>query len=562
MGALGSVVLWRGPAGLLALATFLGGCAITPEAIRADAAAESVPCQAAATCARPMAMARTSALRAEHLSDDAAANRHWLACAEKAYVAAVMGDDRAGAVPLANRCTDQLLRAALRVNRRGWTEGRRNVGGIEMQVTFHGISPNLPRTLELSRAADVSMAIYDGQRHARIGFGVPLVATSPRCVDRPACALMPAEGVFRAVTAWVEPAAGHGLPVLVIGDPDNASVPIALGALSVDRSAAYALGARASALNRQGVWGLLGGKKVGLRAGVYLLEDYDPNRRPVVMIHGLGSSPLIWAKTSNAIWGDPLLRQHFQVWHVVYQTNAPLLITRRRIQTYLDAAWRTLDPEGDDPARQGMVLVGHSMGGVVARLLSADSGEVLWSAAFNVPLESLQVPPADRDVIRETFLFSHYPGVDRAIFLAAPHRGAPAADGWLGRVVNRLVGRRAPELKALVRLAEAQPTAVREELRESYLQSRLNSIVTLRVAQPVRRAGESLMPHPGVSYHTIAGVLIGEQPPGDGSVPLDSALLPAASSTLVIYSDHYLYQRGKAIDEVVRILQQAAAAGR
>lgn len=350
--------------------------------------------------------------------------------------------------------------------------------------------------------------------------------------------------------------------MLVIADPDNASVPTELEALSVDRSAAYALGARASALNRQGVWGLLGGKKVGRRAGVYLLEDYDPNRRPVIMIHGLGSSPLIWAKTSNAIWGDPLLRQNFQVWHVVYQTNAPLLITRRRIQTYLDGAWRMLDPEEDDPARQGIVLVGHSMGGVVARLLSADSGELLWSAAFNVPPEYLQAPPADRDVIRETFLFSHYPGLDHAIFLATPHRGAPAADGWLGRVMNRLVGRRAPELKALARLAEAQQMAVREELRESYLQSRLNSIATLRVAQPVRRVSESLMPHPGISYHTIAGNLIGEKPPGDGSVPLDSALLPSAESTLVIDADHYLYQRDEAVAEVVRILRQAAVTGR
>jgi len=548
---------------MLAFAALLGGCATTPEAMRADAAmAESVPCQAADTCAQPMAAARTSALRAERLSDGVAANRQWLACAEKAYAAAVVDDDRARAVALANRCTDHLLHAALRESRRGWMEGRRHVGGVEMQVVFRGISPNLQHALELSRAADVSMAIYDGKRHASIGFGVPLVAMSPRCDDRPACALLPVEGVFRAVTAWVEPAVGDGLPVLVVADPENASVPAALGALSVDRSAAYALGARASALNRQGVWGLLGGKKVGHRAGVYLLEDYDPNRRPVVMIHGLGSSPLIWAKTSNAIWGDPLLRRNFQVWHVVYQTNAPLLITRRRVQTYLDAAWRALDPEGDDPARQGMVLVGHSMGGVVARLLSADSGEVLWSAAFKVPPDSLQGAPADRDVIRETFLFSHYPGVDRAIFLAAPHHGSPAADGWLGRVMNRLVGRRAPELKALARLAQAQPGAVREELRASYLQSRLNSIATLRVAQPVRRVGESLMPRPGVSYHTIAGNLTGEQPPGDGAVPLDSALLPAAASTLVIDADHYLYQRDEVVDEVVRILRQAAVTGR
>ncbi|MNY65173.1 hypothetical protein D3C86_2024020 [compost metagenome] len=66
------------------------------------------------------------------------------------------------------------------------------------------------------------------------------------------------------------------------------------------------------------------------------------------------------------------------------------------------------------------------------------------------------------------------------------------------------------------------------------------------------------MPHPDVSYHTIAGYLHGEHPPGDGVVPLDSALLPSAASTLVIDSDHYVYQNSKAVDEVVRILRQAA----
>ena len=100
------------------------------------------------------------------------------------------------------------------------------------------------------------------------------------------------------------------------------------------------------------------------------------------MIHGLGSSPLIWQRLSNAVWAASHLRSRYQVWHVVYQTNAPLLVTRRRVQIYLDDAWRVLDPEGDDPARSGMVLVGHSLGGVVARMLCVDSGDVLWDAAF------------------------------------------------------------------------------------------------------------------------------------------------------------------------------------
>lgn len=559
MNALGWTVFAARSNWLLVFAGLLAGCATTSGAERAVHLQVVPLCPAADTCDNQMLTAQKAAIKAQRMPHGADANRGWATCAGMAYEAILLGDeDRLHARSLATRCTDQLLQAALREGVHGWRVGPRRIGGVAMWVQLRDLSPDLQPELELVRAADVPMKIYGGQRHSSTGFGVPLVAHSPRCDNRPACSLLPSEGIFRSATAWIEPGVDGEMPRLVVANPDRTSVPPALGALSVDRSAPYARGAGTTALRRQGVWGLLGGKRVGSRAGVYLLEEYDPNRRPVVMIHGLGSSPLIWARTSNAIWGDPLLRQHFQVWHVVYQTNAPLLVTRRRMKQYLDTAFNALDPEGDDAARQGIVLIGHSMGGVLAKLLSADSGNALWSAAFNVPPDHLQGASADVDVIRETFLFSHYPGINQVIFMAAPHHGSPAADGWLGRLMNRLVGRRVPEMKALARVAKAQPMAVREELRESYQQSRLNSIATLRAAQPVRRVGESLMPHPGVSYHTIAGYLHGEHPPGDGVVPLDSALLPSAASTLVIDSDHYVYQNSKAVDEVVRILSQAA----
>ena len=487
----------------------------------------------------------------------------WLACAGYAYLAALRAADAASAraaSSLAVRCTDRLLFSVLAEQPRDWSPGRRLIGGIPVDVEFRGLSGYLRPPMRITLARTVPIPADYGGEQQKAGFGAPLVLLAPRCTGQPLCRLLPPEGVFRAATAWVEADGANGsAPRLVIANP-FAMQSIRLGdhALPVARNmtAAYAFGARTSKLPRLAIWGLLGGHEVGRRAGVYLLDDYDPNKRPLVMIHGLGSSPLIWARLSNAVWASDHLSSRYQVWHVVYQTNAPTLVSRHRIQGYLDEAWKVLDPENDDPARQGIVLVGHSMGGVTARMLCVDSGDVLWNAAFLKPPSALEADPEDIASVQRIFMFRPYPGVRKAIFLATPHRGSPSARRWFGRVARLLVGRRTPELQSLLRLARADPLAVRPELRRAYSRAAINSISTLQIPQPVRRAGESLMPVAGISYHTIAGSLSGRRQPGDGVVPLDSAKLDGARSTLIIDSDHEIYNDSSAVAEVVRILEQ------
>lgn len=161
--------------------------------------------------------------------------------------------------------------------------------------------------------------------------------------------------------------------------------------------------------------------------------------------------------------------------------------------------------------------------------------------------------------VAEVFRFQRYPGVGRAIFLAAPHRGSPNADNWLGRLARTLVGDRTTEIRVLRALVREHPEMVREELRVIYQQGKLNSISTLQVSQPVRRAGEALMPDRDIPYHVIAGALPGIDPPGDGVVPLSSALLPDAASTLVVHAAHNLYDNDDAMNEVLRILREDLA---
>jgi len=277
-----------------------------------------------------------------------------------------------------------------------------------------------------------------------------------------------------------------------------------------------------------------------------------------VMIHGLGSNPLIWSRVSNAIWGEQELRDRFQIWQVVYQTDVPLLVARLHVQDYLDDAWRLLDPDGDAKARPHLALIGHSLGGVVSRLLCARSGEALWNAAFLVPPQRLDADEDDLRLIHRIFHFMPYAGIARAIFLAAPHHGSPSAATVLGRLTGDLVGRRTSEVHALRRIALRNPHAVRPELLPVFLEGWINSITTLQAAQPVRRAAEALMPAEAIPYHTIAGVLPGRRPPSDGVVPLESAMLPGAVSSLIVESGHRVHERPETVAEIVRILREHA----
>jgi pimeloyl-ACP methyl ester carboxylesterase len=478
-----------------------------------------------------------------------------LTCARDAYSALAQGADPGSSVAKANACGDVWLTAALQ-DRREWEPGRVRVLGSDIEVEFRQLSPWLGQRISLTRATGARLSGDFDPDAATPRFGIPLAAMAPRCSGAAVCKLLPYSGVFRASTAWIEPD-----PVadarLVIADPlrvvslryGDAVVPLAL-----DTSTPYELGMRPSPIGGISLRGLLGGDEMARRAGVYLMEDYDPAKRPLIMVHGLGSSPLIWGKLSKAIWSDPVVRSQFQVWYVVYPTDAPLLVTRRRIAGYLDTAFATLDPERNDASRHGIVLVGHSLGGVLARLLCADSGDILWSATFTVPPGELPGNGRDVALADELLRFSHYPGVVRAVFVAAPHHGSPLADRWYSRIVYSLAGRRALEMQALRRIARAHPEAVQPPLRNGFRNASINSITTLQAAQPVRRANEQLLPASGIAYHTIAGRLPGRQPEGDGAVPLSSARLAGAASTFVVEAGHDLYHNDAVIAEVLRIL--------
>jgi len=301
----------------------------------------------------------------------------------------------------------------------------------------------------------------------------------------------------------------------------------------------------------------------GLSEGIgaphmYLMQPWDPNRRIIFMLHGLGSSPEAWVNVANEILGDAELRKHFQVWQVYYPTNAPIALNRYEINQAFNNTLKHFDPSGTAPASRDMVFIGHSMGGVLARLLVSSSGETLWNgllANYDLKGERLKRVQAKLGPLLH---FDAEPNVERAIFIAAPHKGTDIAGNRVGRLIGRLVrlpitilGRFDDVFKTLQE--SGQPSAQATKLQVP------NSIDNLKASDPFVKGAAALPIMPGLKYHSIiaqrkAGVPLLQS--DDGLVPYWSAHLEGAVSEKVILSGHSVQETPQAVIEIRRILRE------
>ena len=77
----------------------------------------------------------------------------------------------------------------------------------------------------------------------------------------------------------------------------------------------------------------------------------------------------------NVLEADPEINKHFQFWTYGYSTGDPIPFTAHLFRRDLDEVREKLDPGEKDPAFDRMVLVSHSMGGLVAKMMAVNSGD-------------------------------------------------------------------------------------------------------------------------------------------------------------------------------------------
>jgi pimeloyl-ACP methyl ester carboxylesterase len=291
--------------------------------------------------------------------------------------------------------------------------------------------------------------------------------------------------------------------------------------------------------------------------GLSLLQPYQRGKIPVVFVHGLWSNPCSWAKMIDSLGTDAALRDRYQFWTWGYSTGDPLPYSASLLRHDLDEVRRKFDADGSDGALDRVVLVGHSMGGLLTKMMVSDSGTRMWQVISGRPVDELAGDPEDRELIRNALIFKPRREVRRVVFIATPHRGSRLDQGPIGHLGSRLV--RLPDpLRATYKrlIARNHPDFFTEHFRRGLP----TSVDELEWRSPILVGLAELGMPTTIKAHSI--IADRRDPPSaggsDGIVPYDSAHLDGVASELLVSSGHLCQERPAVIGEVRRILREHA----
>ncbi|GAA0802425.1 esterase/lipase family protein [Psychrobacter piscatorii] len=219
--------------------------------------------------------------------------------------------------------------------------------------------------------------------------------------------------------------------------------------LAANFSAGYGMWLAENQLDSVGYLNLITRQPDARLPKLFMLEPYDPDKRVIIMLHGLASSPATWVNLTNDILNDDKLRDNYQVWQIFYPTNLPILENRYQIQQLINTTYEQTDPTGQNRASKNSVIISHSMGAIIARMMLSDDNlvddldrlddqDILSSSEKRQIRDALKESFGEKE-LKKRFELQSLPQVDTAVFLSAPFRGTDYADRWFTRALRRIV---------------------------------------------------------------------------------------------------------------------------
>src|SRR6266581_461056 len=210
-------------------------------------------------------------------------------------------------------------------------------------------APNYFATFELEQQVKEKLI---KKENIQQGVGGALVGVR---ILNPPEKFAPPRGIAAPVTATLD---FHGKDAtLALRRPakqPTAAVEGKVRPLAVNYSAPISYYKPPSNLTLRGLVGGFEATRYPARIGLYFLQPYDPDRIPLIFVHGLFSTPFTWVQTINGLQADPEIRKHYQFWVYAYPTGYPIMYSalhfRQGAQRQLDCSRHNISRESPDQA--------------------------------------------------------------------------------------------------------------------------------------------------------------------------------------------------------------------
>ena len=322
--------------------------------------------------------------------------------------------------------------------------------------------------------------------------------------------------------------------------------------LSADRTAPFAVLYNYAPKHNVGWDGMLHPDAYAAKMGLFQLEPFRPDRIPVVFVHGLMSSPKTWFATLNHLSSDPVLRERYQFLVFSYPTGYPISYNVAILRKKLTEFRQKYDPGNNNSAMRKMVVVGHSMGGLLASGQIRDSGDTFTSKFFTKPIDQIEgFSVYQKEALKDLFIYKSNPDLKRAVFVAAPHRGSDIATDSIGKLgmalikfpINAIKATSIPSVEGLTDLAR------------DLIEHRPDGIKGLEPMAPVLMSVLEQKVRQGVAIHSIIGRHNPEnslENSSDTVVPYWSSHLDDAVSEKVVHAKHTTITGNQNSNEEIR----------
>ena len=289
--------------------------------------------------------------------------------------------------------------------------------------------------------------------------------------------------------------------------------------------------------------------------GLYHLEPHNDNRIPVVLVHGLMSDIRTWMQLINTLQSDPELRKNYRFMGFSYSSGNPIFVSAMHLRQALQNERERLRQDGRDLTRfDQMILIGHSMGGLISRIVISSADDKLLAGFIGEELYRQAIDNNDVN-FRQMMIFAPVPSVKRVIFIAVPHKGSELAQSWFARAASSFVEIPSYLLEFNRKLIQRMINI--PDSQKIRMMGRFTGIDNLSPAGSALRL-LNIMPISNIPYHSIIGNTKQRGVPGgsDGVVPYSSSHLDGAVSEVVVQSGHSVQQNPLAIQEIKRILKE------